>query len=79
MMNNRELMGEEKPVGVSMLVWNILMLVSLAIVFFAAYTSMSHKLTNPATGGMVLGGVVTFALLMFFGFSATPSRRADEQ
>ena len=78
MMNNRDLMGEEKPIGVSMLVWNILMLLSLAIVSFAAYTSMSAKLSNPATGGMVLGGVVTFALLMFFGFSATPSRRANE-
>lgn len=71
MMNNRRLMGDEKPEGASMWVWNILMIFSLAVVSFAGYTSLSAKLANPATGGMVLGGVITFGLLMLFGFSAT--------
>ena len=78
MMNNRSLMGDEKPVGARMWIWNILMLLSLAIVSVAGYTSLSAKLANPATGGMVLGGVITFALLMVFGFSATTRRSAND-
>ena len=78
MMNNRSLMGDEKPVGARMWIWNILMLLSLAIVSVAGYTSLSAKLADPATGGMVLGGVITFALLMVFGFSATTRRSAND-
>ena len=71
MMNSRSLMGDEKPVGIRMFVWNVLMIFSLVIVSIAAYTSLSVKLANPATGPLVLGGVITFALLILFGFSAT--------
>lgn len=70
MMNSRSLMGSEKPVGARMWIWNILMLFSLGVVTTAAYTSLSAKIANPATGGLVLGGVITFALLMLVGFSA---------
>ena len=70
MMNSRALMGAEKPEGARMWVWNILMILSLAIVSFAGYTSLCEKIANPATGGLVVGGVITFALLMLVGFSA---------
>ena len=76
MMNSRTLMGSEKPQGASMVVWNVLMLLSLGIVSAAAYTSLTDKIANPATGGMVLGGVITFALLMLVGFSACDRRKA---
>ena len=78
MMNSRTLMGDEKPEGASMWVWNILMLFSLGIVSAAAYTSLTAKIASPATGGLVLGGVITFALLMLVGFSAC-DRRAVAQ
>jgi Mn2+/Fe2+ NRAMP family transporter len=71
MMNNRELMGKEKPTGLRMSVWNILMVFSLAIVSLAAYISLQAKISDPKTGGMVLGGVITFGLLVLVGFSAT--------
>lgn len=69
MMNNSDLMQEEKPRGFKMLMWNVLMLFSLIIVSVAAYTSLADKLSKP-TGSLVLGGVVTFALLTLIGFSA---------
>ncbi len=70
MMNNRELMGDEKPRGSRMGIWNLLMGLSLAIVSWAAYSALSKKIADPATGGMVFGGVVTFGILMLIGFSA---------
>lgn len=70
MMNNRDLMQDEKPRGIRMLIWNVLMVFSLAIVSVAAYTSLANKLSQ-STGPLVLGGVVTFALLTLIGFSAT--------
>ena len=57
-----------------MFIWNVLMLFSLGIVSVAAYTSLTAKIANPATGGLVLGGVITFALLMLVGFSACDRR-----
>lgn len=74
MMNNRALMGDEKPTGFRMTVWNVLMVMSLAIVSFFAYTSLVKKIGDEQNGAMVLGGVITFGLLMLIGFSAKPSR-----
>jgi len=74
MMNNRALMGEEKPTGIRMTVWNVLMVLSLGIVSFFAFTSLKDKIGDPGTGPMVLGGVITFGLLMLIGFSAKQTR-----
>ena len=77
MMNNRDLMQEEKPRGIKMFIWNVLMVFSLAIVSVAAYTSLSGKLNDDRTGLLVLGGVVTFALLALIGFSARSGYRDE--
>ncbi len=69
MMNNRDLMQDEKPRGIKMVIWNVLMVFSLAIVSIAAWVSLSDKLTQ-STGPLVLGGVVTFGLLTLIGFAA---------
>ena len=74
MMNNRALMGDEKPTGFRMTVWNVLMVLSLGIVSFFAYTSLVKKIADEGTGQMVLGGVITFGLLMLIGFSAKQTR-----
>ncbi len=71
MMNNSDLMQDEKPLGISMFIWNVLMVFSLAIVSVAAYVSLANKLSQ-STGPLVLGGVVTFALLTLVGFAAKP-------
>ena len=74
MMNNRDLMREEKPVGFRMTVWNVLMVLSLLIVSIAAYTELIKKIGTDGTGPMVLGGVITFGLLVLIGFSAKQTR-----
>ena len=74
MMNNRDLMGAEKPTGFRMTVWNVLMTLSLIIVSYAGYVSLMDKLGKPGTGPMVLGGVLTFGLLVLIGFSAKQTR-----
>lgn len=79
MMNSRELMGDEKPVGIRMTVWNVLMVMSLLIVSIAGYTELVKKIEDPSNGAMVLGGVVTFALLMVVGFSAKLRRSNPQQ
>ena len=74
MMNNRALMGTEKPTGIKMTIWNVLMILSLVIASLAAYTSLAQKVADERTGQMVLGGVITFGLLMLIGFSAKQTR-----
>ena len=70
MMNNRDLMEEEKPVGFRMTMWNVLMVLSLLLASLAAYTELANKIANPKIGAMVLGGLLTFGLLVLIGFSA---------
>jgi Mn2+/Fe2+ NRAMP family transporter len=69
MMNNEELMGDDKPTGGSRIVWNIAMLLSVFLAVAAACLSIQGKIASPQ-GGIVIGGVLTFLLLMMVGFSA---------
>jgi hypothetical protein len=75
LMNSSSLMGDEKPTGGRMLIWNVLMVFSLAVATFAGYVALQDKISNPGTGGLVLGGVVTFVLLMVIGFSGRVDSR----
>ncbi len=82
MMNNKELLGVDKPRGLSMLIWNLLMLIGVAGAVAAAYLSVKSRLSKGfidslSTGefsgnlndGLIIGGVITFVLLMLIGFS----------
>jgi len=83
MMNNRDLLGDDKPRGLWMILWNLLMAVGVAGALVAAYISVTGKLSpefmeSVATGnfngtlkdGLILGGLGIFMLLMLIGFSA---------
>ena len=84
MMNNRALLGADKPRGLWMLIWNLLMIVGVAGAVAAAYISVTGRLSagfmesiTSGTGlagnlndGLILGGIATFALLVLIGFSA---------
>ena len=76
MMNNRELLGDEKPTGIRMSVWNLLMTLGVLSAIGMSYASISTKI-GEATGPYVIGGVVTFLILAIVGFTARP--RYDEQ
>lgn len=79
LMNSRSLLREDMPEGGRRWVWNILMLFGVVAALAQAGSSLYTKLIDPATnslitpdaGSLVLGGVVTFALLAIAGFSAT--------
>ena len=75
MMNNRELLGEEKPTGIRMSAWNLLMTLGVLSAIGMSYASISTKI-GAATGPYVIGGVVTFLILAIVGFTARP--RYDE-
>ena len=78
LMNRRELLKDDMPTGVRRWIWNTLMLFGVIAALAQAISALQTKLTNPSTGewlvpdgsSLVLGGVVTFALLAIIGFSA---------
>ena len=73
MMNNNELLGDEKPRGIRMSIWNLLMTVGVVSAVAMSYASISTKFGQP-TGPYVIGGVVTFLILAIVGFTARPRR-----
>lgn len=78
MMNSKALLGDDKPKGLSMVIWNVLMIIGVAGAVAAAYVSLRGKLAGGSdlNDGLILGGVITFLLLMLIGFSAR-NRAAD--
>ncbi|MFP6612356.1 MAG: divalent metal cation transporter [Pirellulales bacterium] len=74
MMNSRSLMGDEKPTGVRMTCWNVLMGVSVIGAIAAAATAIYDKITDTknelaAQGGkVVLGMLVVYVIIVVVGF-----------
>lgn len=77
MMNNRELLGDEKPTGASMIIWNVLMGVSVLGAIVAAGSSISTKMSNPVAGPTIIGIAIVFGLMTLVGFAARPKRVGD--
>ena len=77
LMNNKRLLGAEKPTGVRMSIWNILMTIGVAGAIVQAWGAIDLKLGDEETGPMVLGGLVVLGLLALIGFSATPKGVAN--
>ena len=70
LMNNSALLKKERPTGVRMTVWNILMAIGVLAAILQAYGALLTKINDPKTGSYVLGGILTFGLLALIGFSA---------
>jgi hypothetical protein len=77
LMNSRKLLGTEKPAGMRMTVWNLLMAVGVIGALAQAYGGTVIQMRKPGTGSFVIGGVATFLLLALIGFSAR-FRKSDE-
>lgn len=78
MMNSTAILGKEKPRGASMLVWNVLMVVSVLGATAAAGTAIYDKVMdkeNPIAGMVVLGILVVFVLAVIAGFFLKPKPR----
>jgi Mn2+/Fe2+ NRAMP family transporter len=76
LMNSRQLMGDEKPTGTRMIVWNVLMIIGVLGALAQSVAAVSARINEP-TGGLVIGGIAVFLLLAIVGFSARP-RLADD-
>lgn len=70
LMNNSRLLGDEKPKGMRMTVWNLLMTIGVLGALVQAYGAISTKINDPTQGPFVIGGVAVFLLLALVGFSA---------
>ncbi len=72
MMNNARLLGDEKPRGVSLIIWNVLMAFSVAGAVVAAGSAMMQKMANPVAGPTIIGITIFFGLMVLVGFAARP-------
>lgn len=78
LMNNKKLLGVDKPRGLPMIIWNVLMLLGVAGALAQAVLATSLKAQQPETGGIVIGAVAAFLVLMLVGFSARWSPTPQE-
>ncbi len=79
MMNSRSLMGDEKPTGMRMLVWNALMLFSVVGAVVAAGAAVYEKASHPKVGPVVIaiGAIFVVAVVVGFLFRGKSARTAD--
>ncbi len=64
MMNSRTLLGSNKPKGVSMLIWNVLMGVSVIGASIAAITALYDKANANMTQGIVVSAIAVIYILI---------------
>jgi hypothetical protein len=72
MMNSRRILGDEKPTGASMTIWNLLMGVSVLGALAAAATAIYDKATDkghPQAFYAIVGLLVVYGALVIFGFT----------
>ncbi len=79
MMNSKSLMKDEKPRGLSMLIWNILMGISVAGACAAAWTAVSDKSKDPTAGPVVIAVGVIFIVAVIIGFMKKKNNASSEQ
>ena len=68
MMNNKKIMGDERPEGGRRLLWNVLMGVSCVVVIVAVGATIQQKVSDEKTGSLVLGMVVVYLIAVILGF-----------
>lgn len=84
MMNSKSLMKDDKPKGLSMLIWNVLMGFSVVGACAAAWTAVSDKVQHEAAGGVVMAVGIGYVVAVILGFvmksrsTTTPTSAAEE-
>jgi Mn2+/Fe2+ NRAMP family transporter len=76
MMNSEELLGADKPYGSSLVIWNVLMLLSVAGATVAAGSAVWTKMSNPAAGPIIVAIAIFFGVMTLVGFAARPKNPA---
>ena len=75
MMNSKSLLGDEKPQGGKMLLWNILMIISVLGALVAAGTAIWDKASHPTAGPLVIAVGVIYLVLVIIGFIVKSRRK----
>ncbi|MDG2407453.1 MAG: divalent metal cation transporter [Pirellulales bacterium] len=75
MMNSKSLLGDEKPQGGKMLLWNILMIISVLGALVAAGTAIWDKASHPTAGPLVMAVGVLYLALVVIGFIVKAQRK----
>lgn len=82
MMNSKKILGENKPKGLSWIIWNVLMVISVVGAIAAAVVSITDKVTNPGTPfaqkAVVLTVVIGYLILFVGGFFLRSGRDEEE-
>ena len=68
MMNSRKILGADKPTGLRMGIWNLLMVISVLGALGAAATAIWDKASHPVAGPLVIGVSITYLVLVVLGF-----------
>lgn len=69
MMNSKSLMGDEKPSGGSMAIWNMLMAVALVGALIGAGSAIYTKAGDPKAGPLVIAMAVIYGIAVVIGFA----------
>ena len=75
MMNSKSLLGDEKPQGGKILLWNILMIISVLGALVAAGTAIWDKASHPTAGPLVIAVGVIYLVLVIVGFVVKSRRK----
>jgi hypothetical protein len=82
MMNSHRILGNEKPQGASMLIWNVLMGVSVIGAVAAAAAAIYDKAMDkehPLAFYAIIGLLVVYGVLVAIGFTMRKPRAIDDQ
>ena len=69
MMNSVNILGDDKPTGMSMVIWNVLMLAAVIGAIVAAGAAIWGQMQkSPLAGNLIIGGMVIYGALIVLGF-----------
>lgn len=68
MMNSKRILGDEKPTGMRMLVWNILMIISVVGASVAAISAIWNSASNPKAFPVIIGLLIIYGIALVAGF-----------
>ncbi|MEZ6100599.1 MAG: divalent metal cation transporter [Pirellulaceae bacterium] len=68
MMNSRAVMGDERPNGISLGIWNALMGISVLGAIIASVAAIGEKISDKRAGPVVIGMASVYVVLVLLGF-----------
>ena len=75
MMNNKRILGDEKPTGGRMLIWNVLMLFSVIGAIVAAVSAIYGKMNDEKAFPAIVGLLIAFGVALVVGYFVRLSRQ----